>query len=314
MSDPANLQPPAGRPNPPPAYRDNDGNEITVTGKVFAGLLLISVTAFCTVFLIGHWPSRIPKAGDDIPLFYTYQWFHVNLAVDCSKKLLQTENPESDEVEDQQGSDNSDAQEDTAEENSENTTGTRPEAPTETKDKPSKDLRKGDSKIECLEDAEVVVHFNTVILALVAISGFLGNMIHVATSFTTFVGAGKFRKSWTLWYCVKPFTAAALAVIMYFIFRGGLLNMSDDSTGLNIYGLVTLSLLTGLFNDRATVKMQEVFEALLRPKEERPDPLKETDPKITGVKAEPLEAGKPIVISLMGENLEKGKVEISVEG
>jgi hypothetical protein len=103
-------------------------------------------------------------------------------------------------------------------------------------------------------------------------------MIYIATSFTTFVGAGKFKKSWILWYCVKPFTAAALALGMYFVFRGGFLNMSDDSTNINLYGVMTLSILTGLFTDRATLKLKEVFDVLLKPSEERPNKLEKNAP------------------------------------
>lgn len=127
-----------------------------------------------------------------------------------------------------------------------------------------------------------LIHLNTILLLLVATAGFLGNMIYIATSFTTFVGAGKFKKSWLLWYCVKPFTAAALAIGMYFVFRGGFLNMSDDSTNINLYGVMTLSVLTGLFTDRATLKLKEVFDVLLKPAQDRPNKLEKHDTDKTG--------------------------------
>jgi len=158
------------------------------------------------------------------------------------------------------------------------------------------------------------IHINTLLLILVAFGGFLGNMIYIAASFTTYVGSGKFRRSWTLWYCIKPFSAAALAITLYFVFRGGFLNMSDQSANINIYGLMTLSLMAGLFTDRTTIKLKEIFEVLLKPKEERPDTLEDNGPKVAEVKADPLEAGKAVLITLAGTNLDKGKAEIVIEG
>src|SRR5688500_17518431 len=61
------------------------------------------------------------------------------------------------------------------------------------------------------------LHINTIMFLLVALAGFTGNMIHIATSFTNYVGSEKFKSSWLLWYFVKPFTAAALAVIFYMV-------------------------------------------------------------------------------------------------
>ncbi len=138
------------------------------------------------------------------------------------------------------------------------------------------------AKIPSTELYPGLIHLNTILLLLVATAGFLGNMIYIATSFTTFVGAGKFKKSWLLWYCVKPFTAAALAIGMYFVFRGGFLNMSDDSTNINLYGVMTLSVLTGLFTDRATLKLKEVFDVLLKPAQDRPNKLEKHDTDKTG--------------------------------
>jgi len=117
-----------------------------------------------------------------------------------------------------------------------------------------------------------------------------------------------------LWYCVKPFTAAALAIAVYFVFRGGFLNMSDDSSNINIYGVITISILCGLFTDRATLKLKEVFDVLLRPnpKEERPDKLTNGGLKIFSVTAAPLEAGNPVTIVLNGEKMNEGGIEISI--
>src|SRR5204862_161201 len=61
-------------------------------------------------------------------------------------------------------------------------------------------------------------HPDTVLVIMVATGGFLGNMIHIATSFTTYIGAGSFRKRWILWDWGRPFTPSALALALYLAF------------------------------------------------------------------------------------------------
>ena len=157
-----------------------------------------------------------------------------------------------------------------------------------------------------------LIHINTLLLILVAAAGFAGNMIHIATSFTTFIGAGDFKRRWLLWYIVKPFTASALAVGIYFVFRGGFLNMSDDTTNINLYGVMTISLLSGLFTDRATQKLKEVFEVLFNPKNDRPNQLSQGAPLIKGVQPGELTPGKAAAFVISGENLDKIKLSVSI--
>ncbi|TWW01491.1 tripartite tricarboxylate transporter TctB family protein [Chitinophaga pinensis] len=283
--------------SPLPPYRDDDGNEITAGGKWLAGLLIIFFTLFSAICLIAHWPDRIPGPKENTTSLYVNKWFHVRLVdsiIDIAHLQKQMVNTPLD---------------------------------TAKKDTTGKDTMvvqmAADAAFTVIQGRTIyykgnesgLIHINTLFLLLVGIAGFLGNMIHIATSFTTFIGAGKFRKSWILWYVVKPFTAAALAIAIYFVFRGGFLNMSDDSSNINIYGLMTISLLSGLFTDRATLKLKEIFDVVFRtnPKEERPDKLTNGVPKITGVSADPLEAGKPVLITLTGEKLNEGNINITIE-
>jgi len=117
------------------------------------------------------------------------------------------------------------------------------------------------------------ININTILLILVAAMGFLGNMVHIASSFTAFVGNGTFRKSWTLWYFVRPFTAAGLALVVYFIIRAGFLNYGSDAGSVSLYGILSLAALAGLFTDNATLKLKEVFDVIFKPKDERKDKL-----------------------------------------
>ncbi len=57
-----------------------EGNEISEGGKFIAGLLLIVLTMFSAIFLIGHWPDRLPTPDETLKPLYTFEWFNVRLA------------------------------------------------------------------------------------------------------------------------------------------------------------------------------------------------------------------------------------------
>lgn len=293
MADTQNATPVTPR----PPYKDNDGNEITSAGKAFAGVIIIFFTFFSAFYLVGHWPDRIPGPKDNITSLYTFEWFHVNLIDSIADTGIVKRQPAV--LVDHNGREDS-----------------LPAAVDSSKLTPVEDVapREERTGVKAIYTGsrDKLIHINTLLLILVGVAGFLGNMIHISASFTSYIGAGKFRKSWILWYCVKPFTAAAMAITVYFVFRGGFLNMSDDGSNINIYGLMTISILSGLFTDRTTLKLKEVFEVLFRPKEERPDQLKNSGLRITAVDAAPLEAGQPTVITLKGEKMDEGKVDISI--
>jgi hypothetical protein len=287
--------------NPRLPYKDSDGNEIGTWGKFIAGVIIIFFTVFSGLYLIAHWPDRIPGPKENSTSLYTYQWFQVRL-VDMVKDTNSTSRHKAPLFDTAKTMDTINAATDSGVSAINTPVAADP-------------LPVPQGNVYYVGSKTPLVHINTLLLILVAIAGFLGNMIHLSTSFTTFVGAGKFRKSWLLWYIVKPFTAAALAIAIYFVFRGGFLNMSDDSANINLYGLMTISLMSGLFTDRATLKLKELFDVLLRtsPKEERPDQLTNGGLTIKGITAAPLEAGKPATIILNGEKMNEGQIDITIE-
>lgn len=156
-------------------------------------------------------------------------------------------------------------------------------------------------------------HLNTLLLILVASGGFLGSMIHVSSSFTAFVGAGKFNKRWLLWYIVKPISAAGLAIIVYFVFRAGLLNSSSETIGsINIYGIMSFAILTGMFSDIATLKLEEVFNVMFKPKDNLPDKLE--PPRVSGIKPESFQKDEPNAVVIDGVNLEDQSIGVFIGG
>jgi hypothetical protein len=277
---------------------DCDGNELGLTGKIIAGVLLLLFTFLSCATIIAFWPDRLPKADEQIAPLYVNELFHVRLAFDtiyCPGCIKSAENK------------------DTSAHRSTTVTDTTRKDTTAIaqiiNDTNSKNISRSNDNIK--KKIGKYIHLNTLLLWLVALGGFLGNMIHVATSFTTFIGSGKFKRSWILWYCIKPFTASALAIGIYFVFRGGFLNMSDGGASINLYGLMTISIFAGLFTDKATEKLKEVFDVLFKSSVVRADPLLEKL-KISSISPLIIEKDKINKITLTGEYLDTQKLAIDI--
>jgi hypothetical protein len=123
-------------------------------------------------------------------------------------------------------------------------------------------------------DLDLSFEQRTIILVL--ITGAIGSFIHSAGSFTNYVGEQKITSTWIWWYILRPFVGIAVAFVFYLVIRGGMLT-NTNAEDLNVYGILTMSALAGLFSDRATLKLKEVFETLFKPKDDRSDKLKSED-------------------------------------
>lgn len=159
------------------------------------------------------------------------------------------------------------------------------------------------------------IHLNSILFILVASAGFLGSMIYVSSSLTNFIGSEKFKRSWTLFYLIKPLTGAGVALLIYFVLRAGLLNYGD-ANNINLYGVVAFSALAGLFTDKATLKLEEIFSVIFRPKDDRPDKLDKsiTNVRITGINPESLIVDGDNNLVISGEGLKQKKLILKING
>ena len=78
-------------------------------------------------------------------------------------------------------------------------------------------------------------------LVLVAVAGALGSCIHLATSFADYLGNRQFVSSWRWWYVLRPLIGSALAVMVYFTARGGLISGNAGAGELSPYGVSALA-------------------------------------------------------------------------
>ncbi len=99
---------------------------------------------------------------------------------------------------------------------------------------------------------------------LVLVTGALGSFVYSARSFVAFVGNRTLRISWSAWYLLYPFIGAALALIFYLVIRGGFLNAATTGSEVNLYGLVAISGLVGMFSKQATTKLDELFSVMFK--------------------------------------------------
>jgi hypothetical protein len=96
-------------------------------------------------------------------------------------------------------------------------------------------------------------------LQLAAWAGLLGGFLHGAQSLVHYVGNGSLKRTWALWYLLRPLQGAVVGTALYVIARAGLISGAGQ---VNIYGVSAMGLLGGWFSKNAADKMKEVFETL----------------------------------------------------
>lgn len=106
------------------------------------------------------------------------------------------------------------------------------------------------------------------LLGLVLLAGCLGAFLHMAQSFSDYVGNRTIKSNWAWWYYFRPFIGAGLALVVYAAMRGGFMAIATGSNAkaseLNPFGLVGVAALVGMFSRAATMKLGEVFDTLFK--------------------------------------------------
>jgi hypothetical protein len=103
-------------------------------------------------------------------------------------------------------------------------------------------------------------------LIIVCLTGWLGGILHGLSSIIDYRGARRLFASWTLWYFVRPFQGALVAVIFLAVIQGGLLPGSGVPT-VNTVGVIAIGFIVGLSADAATTRLSQVFKALFAVKD-----------------------------------------------
>lgn len=129
------------------------------------------------------------------------------------------------------------------------------------------------------------------LILLVMVVGALGSYIHSATSFADYVGNRRLSRSWVWYYILRTFVGMSVALLFYFVIRGGLLSAGAGSEAVSVFGIAAVSGLVGLFSRQATDKLREVFDTLFKTEDQRGDQLTLPRPEIVSINPETVDAG-----------------------
>jgi hypothetical protein len=162
-------------------------------------------------------------------------------------------------------------------------------------------------------------------LFLVMVAGALGSLTHTWTSFGDYVGNSELSTNWIWFLVLRIPIGMALAVLFYFIIRGGLLiptvpnvqapntaNIHDATALLNPYSIAAFSALAGMFSKQATDKLAAVFDVVFTKNSEREGalgsskPLKIVPPTLTKGKREDL--------TVTGTGFKNGGTKATING
>jgi hypothetical protein len=112
------------------------------------------------------------------------------------------------------------------------------------------------------------------LLLLVILAGALGSYVHAIKSFGDYLGNRQLTSSWFVFYVTRPFMGMALALIFYAVLRGGFMaGTPADAKMVNPFGVLAIAGLVGMFADKATQKLSDVFDTIFTTKDDRKDPL-----------------------------------------
>lgn len=134
---------------------------------------------------------------------------------------------------------------------------------------------------------------------LMILAGALGAILHGLRSFYWYVGNRHLVWSWIPMYFILPFVGAATSTVFYMIIRGGLMTSAVESG--NVFGLMAIGTLVGLFSQQALEKLKSVSEVIFTATPAGKDTKPEKPPWEVG-KLDPAEGleNQPVTISGSG--------------
>jgi hypothetical protein len=109
------------------------------------------------------------------------------------------------------------------------------------------------------------------LLILVMTAGALGSLVHALRSAYWYVGNRNLVLSWVPKYLLLPFCGAILAVLFYFVVRGGFFSPRANSMHTSQYGFCALACMVGLFSEQAVLKLKQIAETVFMTTEQGKD-------------------------------------------
>ncbi len=101
----------------------------------------------------------------------------------------------------------------------------------------------------------------TLVMLVIIIVGAVGACVFSLWSIAKHVARKDFTARWFVWYLLRPFTGAGLALLFYFLVRGGLLTIGSNLQNLNLIVIAGISALVGMFSEQALQKLRELADS-----------------------------------------------------
>lgn len=101
------------------------------------------------------------------------------------------------------------------------------------------------------------------LLLIVILTGALGSLVHSLRSLYWYVGNRALVLSWMLMYIMLPFVGASLALVFYFVIRGGFFSPQSSFEQTSPFGFAAFAALIGMFSQQAVLKLRDVADTLL---------------------------------------------------
>jgi hypothetical protein len=120
------------------------------------------------------------------------------------------------------------------------------------------------------------------LLWIVMLAGALGSLVHALRSVYWYVGNRNLVWSWLGKYLLIPFSGSALAVVFYFVIRGGFFSPQSGFSETSPFGFAAMAALVGLFSEPAVIKLKQVAETVFTAPGQGADPTpQEAVPTVT---------------------------------
>ncbi len=100
------------------------------------------------------------------------------------------------------------------------------------------------------------------LLLIVVLAGALGGQVRSLRSLAWYVGNKQLKRSWLSQYILTPFVGAILAIVSYFIIRGGFCPANSTVQQTNIFGFAGLASLVGIASEPVSLKLKQVANTL----------------------------------------------------
>lgn len=144
------------------------------------------------------------------------------------------------------------------------------------------------------------------LLLLALLAGAIGSYLHALQSLSDFIGNRTLTASWFWWYITRPFLGMAMALIFYAVLRGGFLTGTPaDAKVVNPFGVLAIGALVGMFADKASQKLADVFDTLFKASDPRGGKL--AAPVIDKLDPDTVRTGgkEPVVLRIIGDRMGK---------